>query len=298
MRGPGRSASGFASVARLGGSDMEGFQLSDYGAARVAAVVPARNEEPSVGDVVAGARRYVHEVVLMDGHSTDGTADVARRAGATVHRDPGRGKGSAIRYSLEVVEADVLVFIDGDGSHDPADIPRLARPVTRGEVQLCVGDRFAGGSEELSISFGQLIRTVGNISMNVAINLRWGTELADTLNGFRAVDRHAARTVELTEDRHTIEQEMVMKMLRHGYDVRNVPAHEYPRKHGESHIRVWREWPRFVWCVAKNLLRRDRPRPSEQFAADHGGTGLGKVVGGRGIEHGEPTGGLEGSPGR
>lgn len=206
-----------------------------------------------------GALPFVHEVVVMDGRSEDRTAAVAAEAGARVLRDPGRGKGSAIRQSLDVVDADVLVFMDADGSHDPADISRLAAPVAHGAADLAVGSRFAGGSDELSVSVGQLVRTIGNISMNIAINKRWSVELTDTLNGFRAVRRAAARTVGLREDTHTIEQELVMKMLRHRYRVVNVAAHEYPRRFGESHIRIWREWPKFVWCVVVNLVPRDKP---------------------------------------
>lgn len=144
--------------------------------------------------------------------------------------------------------------MDADGSHDPADIPKLVLPVVQDEADLCVGSRFTGGSEELSVNFSQLIRTIGNILMNIAINKRWGTNLTDTLNGFRAVRRQAVLKAGLKENKHTIEQEMVMKLLRYGYQVSNKPTHEYRRKFGESHINIWREWPIFVWCVIINLL--------------------------------------------
>ena len=231
--------------------------MTDYGSLRVVGVILARNEEHTIGEVVAKTLKYVHHVCVMDGRSTDGTAAAAQGAGAVVHQDPGRGKGSAIRQSLDLVEADVVVFLDADGSHDPADIPRLVAPLVRGEADLCIGSRFSGGSEELSVSVGQLIRTIGNILMNIAINRRWGVELTDTLNGFRAIRRNEAKVVKMTEDTHTIEQEMAMKMLRHGYRVRNVPTHEYARTYGTSHIRIWREWPKFVWCVVVNLLPSD-----------------------------------------
>jgi mannosyltransferase len=224
---------------------------------RIAAVILARNEERTIGDAVEGAARYADAVHVMDGHSSDATASIAARTGAVVHLDPGRGKGSAIRRSLEIVDADVLVFMDADGSHDPADIPKLVAPVATGEADLCVGSRFAGGSEELSVSVGQLVRTIGNISMNIAINKRWNIVLTDTLNGFRAIRREHALSVGLVEDTHTIEQEMVMKMLRHGYTVVNVPTHERARRFGSSHINIWKEWPKFVRCVMTNLLRRN-----------------------------------------
>ena len=233
------------------------FNQNDYGNCRVAAVILARNEERTIRDVVSGAAHFVHEVIVMDGRSKDGTVAVAAEAGATVHVDNGKGKGAAARQSLDLVNADVVVFMDADGSHDPADIPRLAFPVVHGQADLCVGSRFAGGSDELSIGFAQLIRSNGNILMNIAINKRWNVSLSDTLNGFRAISRQAALAVGLKENRHTIEQEMVMKMLRHGYRVRNVPAHEYERKYGRSHINIWKEWPMFVWCVIVNIARKD-----------------------------------------
>jgi len=227
-----------------------------YGDTRVAVVILARNEEPSVGAAVAGARPFAHEVHVMDGRSTDRTVEIAREAGAIVHSGGQPGKGAAIRESLELVPTDVIVFMDADGSHDPADIPKLALPVVRNETDLCVGSRFAGGSDELSVSVGQLVRTIGNISMNIAINTRFGVELTDTLNGFRAARRSAVAAVGLRERTHTIEQEMVMKMLRAGYRVSNIATHEFARAHGTSHIRIWREWPTFVRCVVTNLFRR------------------------------------------
>lgn len=235
------------------------FDLRQYGTVRVALVILARNEMRTIGRVIRRAAPYAHHVFVMDGGSSDRTVPLAEEAGAAVLSDPGRGKGSAIRMAIERIDADVLVFMDADGSHDPHDIPRLALPVVRGEVDLCVGSRFAGGSDELAATFPQLVRTIGNIALNVVINLRWASALTDTLNGFRAVRRRAVSSVGLREDRHTIEQEVVMKMLRHGYRVANVPSHEFAREHGTSHINIWREWPRFVFCVARNLRYRHPP---------------------------------------
>jgi len=242
------------------------FDLTEYGSCRVVAVILARNEERTIRDIIERATRFVHEVVIMDGRSNDDTATIAKEAGATVHADEGKGKGAAVRQALELVEADVVVFMDADGSHDPADIPRLALPVVGGETDLCVGSRFAGGSDELSVGFGQLIRSNGNILLNIAINKRWNVSLSDTLNGFRAIRRQAALSVGLKEKRHTIEQEIVMKMLRHGYKVMNVPSHEYERKYGSSHINIWKEWPMFVWCVVTNIARKNAPRNFKRVA--------------------------------
>ena len=243
----------------VGGSPGEktGF-MTDPQLPDVVTVILAKNEDSTIGDAVRGALQFCGRAVVMDGHSGDSTAELARLAGAEVHLDPGTGKGAAIRAGLEVVTEPVVVLMDADGSHDPADIPRLAEPVLSDVADLCVGSRFTGGSEELSITVGQLVRTIGNISMNIAINKKWGVELTDTLNGFRAVRRKAAIDVGLREDIHTIEQEMVMKMLLSGYRVVNVPTHEFSRRYGESHIKIWKQWPRFVWCVVTHVIGFNR----------------------------------------
>ena len=233
--------------------------MNAFDPAAVTVVILARDEENTIAEVIAAALPYCHELVVMDGRSSDRTAERARAAGARVVTDPGLGKGAAIRASLGECSTDIVVFMDADGSHDAADIPRMVLPLVDGVADLSVGSRFAGGSDELSVSFAQLIRTIGNILMNIAINKRWNVELTDTLNGFRAVRRHVALEVGLTENTHTIEQEMVMKFLRHRHRVVNVPAHEYRRRFGESHIRIWREWPKFVWCVVENTAARDVP---------------------------------------
>ncbi|WP_411281016.1 glycosyltransferase family 2 protein [Gemmatimonas sp.] len=234
------------------------FTMLEYGDVRVTAVIPARNEVHTIGEVVRETARYVHDVLVLDGGSRDGTADQARAAGARVVTDRGRGKGAAVRQSLEETTADIVVFLDADGSHDPADIPSLVRPVLARHAELCVGSRFSGGTDELSVTVGQMIRTIGNISMNIAINRRFDVALTDTLNGFRAIRREVALAVNLTENRHTIEQEMVMKVLAFGYRVVNRPTHEYSRLVGTSHIAVWREWPTFVRCVLVNIFQPRR----------------------------------------
>ena len=224
-------------------------------ALRISTVILARNEECTIGAVVSEALPFCDEILVLDGHSKDRTRERARSAGAAVHLDPGRGKGSAIRASLNLARGDVLVFMDADGSHAGADLPLLVAPIREDKADLVVGSRFAGGSDELSATVPQLIRTIGNVSMNIAINLRFGVALTDTLNGFRAIRKEVALDLRLRENKHTIEQEMVIQALRRGYLAINVATHEHARKHGESTINIWREWPMFVWCLAANLLQ-------------------------------------------
>lgn len=219
----------------------------------ISLVISARNEAQNIRNVLLGVKPYAKTILVMDGHSTDQTREISLAEGVRVELDPGRGKGSAIRAALTLVDSPVIVFMDSDGSHDPSDIPRLAKPVLSGELDLCVGSRFLGGSEELAVNCGQLVRSIGNISMNIMINNRFGVHLSDTLNGFRAIRRDVALRLGLVENKHTIEQEIVIRALKLGYKVGNIATHEYARKHGQSHINIWKEWPHFIWCMLKNL---------------------------------------------
>ena len=220
----------------------------------VAVVVPAKNEARTIQDIVEGAARHADEVVVLDGHSEDGTREIATAAGARVVLDSGRGKGAAIRQSLEEVHADIVVFMDADGSHDPDDIPRLVQPILDDEADLVIGCRMTGGSDELHGDVSRFVRLTGSQVITLIINYRFNVRLTDVQNGFRAIRRDVARAVGMVEDTFTIEEEMVMKCLKHKCRVKNVPSHEYERRHGQSNIRLEVLWWRFAWCVIKNLF--------------------------------------------
>jgi dolichol-phosphate hexosyltransferase len=218
------------------------------------AVVCTVNEERTIGEVIGGIRPYVDKVLVMDGNSEDRTRQIAEALGARVLVDSGKGKGAAIRQSVEAVDTDAIVFIDADGSHDPADTPRLYAPVAADQADMVVGDRMAGGSDELSGTLGRVLRLVGSHVITVCINYRFGVRLNDVQNGFRVIKTDVARALKLREDGFTIEEEMVMKALKRKYRVANVASHEYHRKFGISRIKISKVWFRFGWVVIKHMF--------------------------------------------
>jgi len=224
----------------------------------VSVVVPTRNEAPSVGAVLDGARAHCDELILIDGHSTDGTRDIGAEKGARVLLDNGRGKGAALRQAIAEATGDVIVFIDADGSHDPEDIPRLCAPILAGEADLVVGSRPKGGSDELHGDIEKFARMIGSDIITLCINYRFGVRLSDSQNGFRAIRTSAARALVLRENGTAIEQEMLMQALHHGMRCDEVPAHEYARSHGHSTIVLPKVAPRYVWCLLRGLVRRNR----------------------------------------
>lgn len=221
--------------------------------ATVTVVIPTRNEEGLIGEIVDSVRPY-GEVLVVDGHSTDRTREIAQQHGARVALDGGRGKGQAIRQAMRETTTDIVVFIDADGSHDPNDIPKLVAPIAEGRADLVIASRGKGGSDELHGTLGQFIRYVGSQLIMLAINYRWGVRLSDSQNGFRAIRREVGLKLNLTSNLTTIEQEMLMRALKLGYRVDEVGSHEYERKWGTSKVVVWKLWWAYLWSFWRNIF--------------------------------------------
>jgi dolichol-phosphate mannosyltransferase len=220
----------------------------------VSVIIAAKQEAPSIGGVIDRTRSYASEILVVVGQSTDGTADVAARSGASVLPDNGRGKGRAIRQAIPHIRTPVTVFLDADGSHDPEDIPLLVEPILAGEADHVVASRLRGGSSELHGGFDEFLRLAGSSFITACINRRFNCRLSDSQNGFRAVRTTVLRQLDLRENTTTIEQEMTIKTLRQKWRMAEVPSHEHPRSHGASHIRVWHDAPRYGYSLIKYLF--------------------------------------------
>jgi dolichol-phosphate mannosyltransferase len=221
---------------------------------RVTVVVPAKDEEGLIGEIVDEVAPYADEVLVVDGHSRDRTREIAAAHGAHVILDGGRGKGEALRLSLREATGDIVVFIDADGSHETKDIPRLVTPIRDGQSDLVIASRGKGGSDELHGTLEQLIRYVGSQIIMLCINYRWKTRLTDSQNGFRAIRRDVGLKLGLRANLTTIEQEMLMKALKHGYRVSEIASHEYERRWGKSKVVVWKLWFAYLWSFLRNLI--------------------------------------------
>jgi len=127
-------------------------------------------------------------------------------------------------------------------------------PIAANEVDLVMGSRMLGGSEELFGSFREVIRLMGSLVISLSINYRYGVRFTDYQNGFRAIRTAVGRTIGLTSNITTIEQEMAIKCLRYGYRVMEIPTHEYPRKGGVSKINVLRVAHRYIWNLICGLI--------------------------------------------
>lgn len=220
---------------------------------KASVIIPTKNEEEGIERIIKAVRAFADEVLVVDGHSTDKTRRKAKKCGAKVILDGGRGKGDGIRSGIKKARGDIIVFIDADGSHEAKDIPKLIKPIERGEADLVIASRAKGGSDEIMMNFDGLIRQVGSELVAILVNWRWQANLTDIQNGFRAIKRETAITLNLESDGFEIEEEMVLKCLKKGKKILEIPSHEYQRQWGVSKLSTIQAW-RFIVRLFKEIL--------------------------------------------
>ncbi len=220
---------------------------------RISLVIPVLNEEEGLEALLAKARPYAGEIIVIDGHSTDRSAAIATACGAHVYYDNRKGKGEALRCSIPLVSREITVFMDADWSHDPDDIPKLVQPIIDGAADHVTGSRLLGGSSELHGGFDEFLRLMGSSFITACIGRRFKVRISDSQNGFRAIRTDVLRKLDLRENITTIEQEMIIKTLKAGFKLAEVPAHENKRRAGKSHIKVGRVWFRYGYSLVKCL---------------------------------------------
>ena len=177
---------------------------------RVLVVIPCYNEEVSIGSVVLRAYSYADHVVVIDDGSHDRTADIAQMAGAEVIRhEVNQGKGAGIKHAFEYAVkagADVLVLIDGDGQHNPDEIPRLVEPILKREADMVNGSRFLVKDSHHVPAY----RRIGQDVLTLVTNAGSGQKITDSQNGFRAFARTTFDCFSFRENGMAIESEMLM----------------------------------------------------------------------------------------
>ncbi|MCL4545203.1 MAG: glycosyltransferase family 2 protein [Chloroflexi bacterium] len=190
----------------------------------MAVAIPSYNEDRFIGSVVLKAKEVADIVVVVDDGSRDRTAEVAEAAGATVIRhERNRGKAAGIATSFRWAEeagVDCLVLIDGDGQHDPADIPQVVEPVLRDEADMVVGTRFSEVQSRIPT-----YRQFGQHALTTLTNVASGVAISDSQSGFRAFSRAAIKKMRFRSTHFAVESEMQFIAYQAGLRVTEVPIH-------------------------------------------------------------------------
>lgn len=195
-------------------------------------VIPARNEEGAIGKVVASVVHQVEAVIVADNGSTDATANVATDAGAIVVSVPEPGYGRACQAAIKAAgEYDILVFMDGDASDDPEDLPKLLEPILSGQSDMVIGSRILGDCDPGALTAQQRF---GNTLACWLMNLFWGYRFTD-LGPFRAITRESYDRLNMQAPTFGWTVEMQVRALKLGLKISEIPVH-YRARIGISKI--------------------------------------------------------------
>ena len=213
---------------------------------KISIVLPAKNESAAIGQTLQKLRMQcaLAEIIVVNDGSTDDTAAVAQAAGArVVHHPYSKGNGAAIKTGARAATGDVIVFMDADGQHDPADIARLLSKLDEGH-DMVVGARQKGSQASLGRGFA-------NGLYNRLASWMTGHKIEDLTSGFRAVRADKFREfLYLLPNGFSYPTTSTMAFFRAGYSVAYVPIHAAKRI-GKSHIRLLRDGTRFLLIIFK-----------------------------------------------
>ena len=228
---------------------------------QVVVVIPALNEGGSIAQVIDGIMTAMKgmdcRVLVVDGHSNDDTVEVAKKQGAQVISQRGRGYGDGLlhgfKYANSVFDPQILVMLDADGTYDPADIPRLVEPITRDEADLVVGNRFS----MMDVGSMSLTNRIGNRMISCLARNLLEVKISDTQCGMRAFRAELAEDLTGQVEGMTFATEMLVDLSQVKARVVEVPV-AYHRRVGETKLSPFRDGAS-IGGTTLRLLRDYRP---------------------------------------
>ncbi len=201
-------------------------------------IIPTLNEEGTIRELLQTIKKQTFPVkistLVIDGGSKDNTIEICKEENVKVVRQKGKGKGNAMREAVELSNADIVVFIDGDGTYSISDLGLLLEPLLTDKADMVVGSRTTGKQEKGSIS---ALNSFGNKLFNKTINFAMKSHVTDSLSGYRALYKNIFKELVLFSDNFEIEVEMTVEALAKGYRVHEVPINYGTRKGSTTKLR-------------------------------------------------------------
>jgi len=195
----------------------------------VCILIPTLNEGKTIRGLVSRFKELGYgDVLVIDGHSSDNTVSEAQAAGARVISQNGKGKGTAVQQAFAVIDKDITVMIDGDGTYLPEEVEKLIDPIAAGQADHVMGNRFANYEKG---AFTRL-NLIGNKLLNNAFNIDFRVRLEDILTGYRAFDKRAIKMMNLNQSGFGIEAELTVESVKKDLRILEVPISYRARASG------------------------------------------------------------------
>lgn len=226
----------------------------------ISIVIPAYNEEKSLGTVIKRARKTLqnfhnpYEIIVVDDGSTDKTRFVANEEDVVVVRNHKNcGKGDALRIGFSYCKGDIIVTMDADGSNQPEELPRIIHPILKDGFDVVIGSRFKGSIENGAIKSTNLI---GNRIFNLMIFFLSWKRLTDALSGFRALKRKTLSNLNMMSEGYEIEAEMTIELIKKGFTMDEVSIYCAKPIGRVSMLNTFQDGLKIVKTIFKTCLRR------------------------------------------
>jgi glycosyltransferase involved in cell wall biosynthesis len=228
-----------------------------YANAKIAVTIPCYNEAVTIEKVVRDFTAILPQATIhvFDNNSEDGSADLARKAGACVHHVRKRGKGHVMQAIFDSIDTDILVVVDGDDTYYAEDALRLIEPILKGEADMVVGNRLKSATDESMSRLHQF----GNRLILKAVNFMFKTNYKDILSGYRAISRRFVKNVPLLTSGFEIETELTLQALEREIEITEIPISYRNRPEGsESKLKSFHDGSRIIMTAAI-ILRDHKP---------------------------------------
>jgi len=221
---------------------------------KLSVLIPVYNEAATLPEIIrrVHATGLVHELIVIDDGSTDGTPDVLARLPAVraLRHERNRGKGAAIRTGLAAATGEVVLVQDADLEYDPADYPALLAPLAEAGVQAVYGSRNLQRNPRSSFAFYWGGRLLSGIASGL-----YGARLTDEATGYKVVRTEVLRALELEADGFEFCAELTAKLIRRGIQIHEVPISYRPRSWAEGKKIRWHHGVTAIWTLVKHRWR-------------------------------------------